>query len=170
MHLGYFAVVAALAPAAMIFRLLRKISWDRLSQDQSSDFLNIERHSYRPLERLLDPSEYEFLRKCGMSGKKLWHFRAQRRKLFRLYLRQVEHDFLMAQRVLCALQAQGAADSPLLAREFAKQWLVLFRNLLMAELRLALHAIGFHTGPGAALLRPLEMLQAEVRMLVKSGG
>jgi hypothetical protein len=169
MHFGDFAVVAAFAPAAMIFRLLRKISWDRLSQDQSSDFLNGERHSYRPLERLLDPSEFEFLRKRGMSGKKLRRFRAQRRKLFRLYLRQVEHDFLMAERLLCALQALGA-DSPLLARELAKQWLVLFRNLLMAELRLALHAIGFHTGPGAALLRPLEMLQAEVRMLEKSGG
>ena len=87
------AAGVGLLPAMTIFSLLRRMCSDPLSTEKLDGLLEVTQQSYRPLDRLLDPSEFEFLRSSGMHWRRLHEFRRRRRKLFRMYLQRLVYDF-----------------------------------------------------------------------------
>jgi hypothetical protein len=121
-----------------------------------------------PLERLLDPAEFEFLQKRGVSEARIRELRAKRRKLFRMYMRRLTHDFNVAHAALQTVVVTASVDRPDLARELGKQRLLFYRGLIGVEVRLTLNALGFDSVPvpSLALIRPLERLHLEFSSLV----
>ena len=137
--------------------------------DEESPVLELCWRDYRPLDRLLDPADFEFLRCRGVSENKIKKLRAKRRKIYRLCLRSLAYDFNQVYRSVNLVLIQSRVDRPDLAAELARQKLTFYRNLLKAEFRLALTTFGFDRMPAIDLLQPLEVLQSHLRQLAVAG-
>ena len=80
------AAVIALAIAVACYRALRKLTRPEVSSEDLNAWIDSDWQSCSPMERLLDPSEFEFLKKRGLSKERINALRAKRRSLFRMYL------------------------------------------------------------------------------------
>jgi hypothetical protein len=163
MNVLWIAALIALATAAACFRILRKLTRPRVSAEDLNVWIDINWQSCSPLERLLDPSEFEFLQKRGLSKARIGALRAKRRSLFRMYMRRLTYEFNMAHAALQTMLVTTNMDRPDLARELGQQRLLFYRGLIGVEIRLTLNAMGFDSVPvpSLALIRPLERLHLE---------
>jgi len=159
-------VMLALATAT-IFLLRSFFAGSRPEEDSPVQELCWK--DYRPLERLLDPADFEFLRRRGVSETKIKKMRAERRRIYRLCLRNLAYDFNQIHRGVNLVLIQSNVDRPELAAELAKQKLTFYRNLLTAEFRLTLNAFGMDRMPAIDLLQPLEVLQSHLQQLAVAG-
>ena len=168
MNIIWIAALVALTMAGACFRVLRKLTRPQVSSEDLNAWIDISWQSCSPLERLLDPSEFEFLRKRGLSKARIDELRAKRRSLFRMYMRRLTHEFNMAHAALGTLLVTTGADRPELASELGRQRLLFYRGLIGVEVRLTLNALGFDNVPvpSLALIRPLERLHMEFCNLV----
>ena len=124
---------------------------------------------YRPLPRLLDPADFDYLRERGVDEKKIRNLRVERRKIYRMCLRSLARDFNRVHNALNVMIVQSREDRSDLAAELAKQRVAFYRNLLVLEFRLNLHACGFDRVPAINLLQPMEILQAHLCQLAQAG-
>jgi hypothetical protein len=168
MNIMWIAVLLALTIAGACFRLLRKLTRPQVSSEDLNAWIDINWQSCSPLERLLDPAEFEFLQKRGLSKQRIRGLRAKRRGLFRMYLRRLTNEFNMADAALRTVLVTTGCDRPNLARELARQRVLFYRGLIGVELRLTLNAMGFDSVPVPSLdlIRPLERLHLEFCNLV----
>lgn len=170
-----FQVVLSIAGLVVLilgtvaFLLLRTFFATCSSYAATSAPLEISWRDYRPLGRLLDPADFDFLRRRGVSEVKIRKLRAERRKIYRLCLRSLAHDFNYVHRYVNLVLIQSHIDRPELAAELAKQKLTFYRNLLRVEFRLTLHAWGIERMPAIDLLQPLKALEAQLCQLALSG-
>jgi hypothetical protein len=158
------ACLSALALGCLGFSLLRRVTCPRISSEDLNAWIDIDWQSCRPLERLLDPAEFAFL-KPRLSDERIRQLRSRRRELFRMYLRRLAHDFNTAHALLRSAMADSPADRPELARDLGRQRLLFYHRLVRIELQLALDALGIHTVPRLDLLEPLERLHTEFQRL-----
>jgi hypothetical protein len=163
------ASLLMLALASAAFFLLRSLFGGSRFQDDEASVLEDYWRDYRPLDRLLDPADFEFLRRRGLSEAKIKKLQAERRKIYRLCLRSLAYDFNLVHRSVNLVLVQSRVDRPELATELARQKLTFYGNLLRAEFRLALYACGFDHMPAIDLLQPLEILQSHLRELALVG-
>ena len=159
----FAGVVGMTVPGVAILWLLRTF-YSARACGEGSDGMDISWRDYRPFHRLLDPADFEFLRRRGVGAARIEKLRSERRTIYRLCLRQVAHDFNRVHRMLSMILVQSHVDRPDLAAELARQRLTFYRGLLLAEFRLALHGWGVNM-PAIDLLAPLEILQTHLRML-----
>src|SRR5438045_2946259 len=110
MYLIYIAVMVALAVAGTCLHFLRKLTRPQVNSDDLNAWIDISWESSSPLERLLDPSEFEFLRKRGLSEARICELRTKRRSLFRMYMRRLTHEFNLAYAALQTAAVTGDAD------------------------------------------------------------
>ena len=127
--------------------------------------MDLSWRDYRPLHRLLDPIDFDFLRKCGISKRRIQKLRAERQSIYRLCLRSLAQDFGCLHRTLSVLLIQSQSDRPDLVAELAKQRMIFHRNLVLAEFRLLLYRCGFERMPAIDLVKPLEILQSQLQLL-----
>ena len=157
----------ALALGGACFRALWKLTRPQASAEDLNDWININWEASSPIERLLDPSEFEFLRKRGLTKERIQQLRAKRRSLFRSYIRRLTHEFNLAHSALATVLVTATVDRPDLARELGRQRLLFYRSLIVIEMRLTLNALGFDCVPTSLdLIRPLERLHLEFCSLV----
>lgn len=157
----WLASLIALATAGACFGALRKLTRPRVSSADLNAWIDINWQSCRPMERLLDPSEFEFLRHRGLSKQRIQQLRARRRALFRMYLRRLTHEFNSAHDALRRAVVNSSVDRPDLARELCRQRLVFYRELIGVEVRLSLNSMGFYSPPSLELIRSLERLHLD---------
>lgn len=164
----WISSLIALALAGACFHVLRKLTRPRLSSEDLNEWIDITWQAGSPIERLLDPSEFEFLRKRGLSKERVQQLRAKRRSLFRMYMRRLAHDFNVADAALKTVLVTANVDRPDLARELGRQRILFYRGLIGVEMRLTLNALGFDSMPLSSLelIRPLERLHLEFSRLV----
>jgi hypothetical protein len=155
------AVLGLLAAGGVCFKLLRKLMNPEVSSEDMNAWIELRWQNWRPLERLLDPNEFEFLRRQGLDKARINELHAKRRTLFRMYLRRLTHEFNTAHSALQLLMVHSDCDRPDLAQMLATQRIQFYRGLLGVEFRLALNAGGFETVPSLDLIRPLETLRNE---------
>lgn len=117
-----------------------------------------------PLQRLLDPADLDYLRRRGISETRISQLRAQRRKTFRLCLHSLSRDFDKLHRTLKLLLVHSRYDRPELAALLAKQKVAFCRNVLKAEIALALHACGLDGALRIDLLEPLRAIETELQV------
>jgi hypothetical protein len=162
---GLVMLILGTATLVLIRKFVTVCSW----YAAASEPLDLCWKDYRPLGRLLDPADFEYLRKRGVSEEKIKKLRMERRKIYRLCLRSLAHDFNNVQRCVNLVLIQSQVDRPDLAAEMARLKLTFYRNLLAVEFRLILHACGFERLPSVDLLQPFEALKSQLRQVAVSG-
>jgi hypothetical protein len=160
--------LGTLLSGAIIVLLLRTFYIPGISCAKTSEEMDLSWRDYRPLHRLLDPADFEFLRRRGIGEARIKKLIVERRGIYRLCLRSLASDFKAVHRTLNMVLIQSRVDRPDLAAELAKQRLTFYRNLMLVEFRLAVHRWGFKM-PSVDLLQPLEVLQTQLRMLAAAG-
>jgi hypothetical protein len=160
------AGLVMLALAVVTLLLLRSFfAGSRFHDEEEPPVLELCWRDYRPLERLLDPADFDFLRSRGVAEVRIKKLRNQRRKIYRQCLRSLAYDFNLVHRSVNLILIQSRVDRPELAKELASLKLTFYRNLVKAEFRLTLTAYGFDRMPEIDLLQPLEVLQFYLRQL-----
>src|SRR5690348_14135456 len=112
MNIIWIAALLALAIAGACVRVLRKLTRPQVSSEDLNACIDINRQPCSPMERLLDPAEFEFLQKRGMGKKRIAQVRAKRRQLFRMYTRRLTREFNMAHGTLQSLLVAERIDRP----------------------------------------------------------
>ena len=131
-------------------------NWDKLFSPQR----------YRPLERLLDGKDLEYLSSRPGCGRMLANrFRQERTNIFRGYTRCMRKDFGRVLSAIKVLMVHSQVDRPDLARLIAKQRCVFAFAMLTVECRLVMFRYGIGSVDLQALLAPLDAIRLEVRTL-----
>jgi hypothetical protein len=122
---------------------------------------------YRPMMRLLDSRDIEFLRsQTGFTPKMESRMRAQRCQIYRGYLRCLNMDF---QRVCTALKlvlVQSEQDRPDLSSVLLQNQILFATGLLAVHFRLILYGWGICTVDADGLMRIFDGMAIELRHLV----
>ncbi len=122
---------------------------------------------YRPMMRLLDPREIEFLcSQAGFTSKMESRVRAQRCQIYRGYLQCLNMDF---QRVCTALKlvlVQSEQDRPDLSSILLHNQILFATGLLAVHFRLILYGWGICTVEADGLMRIFDGMAFELRHLV----
>src|SRR6266496_5320842 len=86
-------LIGALALAAIV--LVRRLGWSDSTLPVTAEWIEeLSSHQYRPMVRLLDSADIDFLRaQPGFTPKMETKLRAQRCRIFRGYLECLDNDF-----------------------------------------------------------------------------
>jgi hypothetical protein len=121
----------------------------------------------QPMTRLVADEDLEFLKQfenCRPRIVERWE--QDRRRIFRLYLREASVDFYLmhakARQMIANAPEQEAAMVGLLMR----QQLTFWRTLTFIELRLVLSGLGFGKLDGARIAALIEGMQAEINRAI----
>jgi hypothetical protein len=158
--------LATLVLAAATVLLLRT---SFISRTELSERTDLSWKDYRPLDRLLDPADFDYLREKGVSENRIKRLRVERRKIYHLCLRSLARDFNQIHAALNLVVVQSPVDRSDLVAQLARQRVTFYRNLMLVEFRLAMYACGFERMPAVNLLQPVEILQAQLRQLARAG-
>jgi len=158
-------VTAMLLVAAGAFTLQFVLKMRALRAAQSTDPSVAVADRYRPMLRLLDQSDLQFVSGSPKLSKDL---RAQRRKLFRSYLRCLTRDYGKLLAGLRQAMVQSGTDRPDLARALARNRLLFALLICKIEMRLALHAGNFGAIDIAPLIEAIEALRVQQQFLPAS--
>jgi hypothetical protein len=155
------AGILALAAGVIFVLLLRKILSKRMVTVSSSDL-----EWYRPLERLLDPSDLQFIRACGgLNEKRIRKLRAERRAIFRGYLRSLVRDYRGTELALHRALVHSPQDRPELASTLLRQKVAFYRYWVAVECKLVLHACGFDNAGRVDVMENLHELMGQLRQM-----
>ena len=156
----------ALAAFALVRRLGRSDSTLPVTAEWIEE-LSTDR--YRPMVRLLDSADIEFLRsQPGFTRKMEASVRAQRSRIFRGYLDCLDNDFKRVCLALKLVLAHSSQDRPDLAAALVHQQVMFASGLLGAHCRLFLYRWGFCSVDVSNLVEIFDGMQIELRTLVPS--
>lgn len=154
---------------------LAGLSWMLVRLTASGDASNISLEwleefstdKYSLMERLLYEGDYAFLSKqpgyCPSIGKRL---RAERKRLFRDYVSQLNRDFNRLLALANIMVVYGDRDQSELARSLWRQRIAFYHGIVSMEVRLALVPFGV-TVPGVKMLvDSLGALQSHVMAMI----
>ncbi len=123
---------------------------------------------YKPMERLLDPVDHEFLASQPSYSRRMGRrFRANRIAIFRGYAHCLGRDFARVSSALKMLMVHASVDRSALAGLLFRQRLTFSCALLSLEVKLALHGFGWSIPAVDVrnLLGALDAMRAQVRAL-----
>jgi hypothetical protein len=119
--------------------------------------------NYLPMERLLDRSDYEFLKaQPGYRPEIARRLRADRRKIFCEYLRRLVRDFNQLIGIAKLMMVNSDVDRPDLARAISRQRNLFYLNVLAIECRLVLQPLGVPQVDVRGLLNSLQVVHTEL--------
>jgi hypothetical protein len=162
-----YAVLAGLI-AALLFQIIRRLASPAGRLPVTAEWideLSIER--YRPMMRLLEGADLEFLRtQPGFDPKMVTKLRAQRCQIFRGYLRCLNSDFGRVCAALRLVMLQSRGDRPDLAGALLRHRLQFAGGILGVQFRLYLYRWGFCGVDVTTLVRTFDLMRLELRTLV----
>jgi hypothetical protein len=157
---------AALVLAAVL--LIRKIAVPGGSLPVTAEWideLSIER--YRPMMRLLDGGDLEFLRtQPGFTPQMVTKLRIQRCQIFRGYLRCLNTDFGRVCAAIKLVMLQSRHDRPDLAGALMRQQALFVAGVLSVHFHLFLYRWGLCQVDVTSLMKIFDMMRLELRTLV----
>ena len=147
---------------------MRRIVSPRASLPVTAEWieeLSLER--YRPMMRLLDRRDLEFLREQpGYTPGLMTRLRAQRCQIFRGYLRCLNQDFARVVLALKLVLLHSQDDRPELAAALLRQQFLFAAGLGAAQVRLLLYRWGWCGVDVAGLVRIFDTMRLELQNLV----
>jgi hypothetical protein len=162
------AAVVVLLGIAFLFVLRSLLAGSRKPAAQA-DFENLFAPSrYKPMERLLDPVDQEFLSSQPSCTRKMARrFRSNRVDLFRGYAHSLARDFARVAGALKMVMVHAPVDSSSLAGLIVKQQLMFGLTMTTLEVKLALYRYGVAapTVDVRALVGTLDTLRVQLRAL-----
>jgi hypothetical protein len=160
-------LVALILATAALVRMLGSTDRSLPVTAEWIDHLSADR--YRPMMRLLDSRDIEFLRsQAGFTPKMESRMRAQRCQIYRGYLQCLNMDF---QRVCTALKlvlVQSEQDRPDLSSILLHNQILFATGLLAVHFRLMLYGWGICTVDADGLMRIFDGMAFELQHRVPS--
>ncbi|MGH9657217.1 MAG: hypothetical protein ACRD96_01670 [Bryobacteraceae bacterium] len=157
-------LLVALAFAVVFTALAAR---DRLSSESLDQLTEFSSEKYKPMEMLLSEREYRFLAsQPGFTPEIGNRFRADRRRVFRGYLKCLRQDFNRIYLVTKVLLVYSDVQRPELLRQLLFQRIRFAVALLRVEARLATHRIGLGAADARVLVESLEAMHIQVRELM----
>ena len=141
--------------------LLGVIAWLRFRQqphgyntDENAAQAGFSLERYRPMERLLSAEDLRFLQsQPGFHPAMAARLKRERRRIVRLYLRDLKRDFRHLHAEARLFIAHGDAAAGELVPVLMRQQATFVRATVLLEIRLALSALGLGTPDVRPLLR-----------------
>jgi hypothetical protein len=166
------AAFVCLAVGAVLAFLFRRLIAGPKSLPVSVNWINdLSVARYRPMERLLSEEDYRFLAsQPGFDKRSLRRIRAERRKVFRGYLACLSRDFSLVGAALRLMMMYSAQDRPELAGILYKQQALFALGMLAVQWRLVLHTCGVGTVDVSGLVRAMESMRMELRLMIPAEG
>ncbi len=161
------AVAALFLLVAIAFVLLFRRVWiNGRGAGPEPDLSHFSLERYRPMERLFSSEDYEFLAsQPGFTPRIARRLAAERRKIFRRYLRCLKRDFDRLYAATKLLLLHSAEDRPDLAMALLKQRLTFQLALAAVYCRLGLQTLGLGTVDARGLITALEAMRNQLRAL-----
>ncbi|HEV3199106.1 MAG TPA: hypothetical protein VGZ73_14435 [Bryobacteraceae bacterium] len=160
--------VTCLALALALPLLLRRIAVSGGSLPLTAEWideLSIER--YRPMLRLLDGEDLEFLRsQPGFTPKMANKLRIQRCLIFRGYLQCLNADFGRVCAAMKVLMLQSRNDRPDLAAALVRHQTTFLWRMATVRVRLVLYRWGVCAVDVTSLVQIIDAMRLELRSLV----
>ena len=149
----------------LVFMALKKIQVDDSipAQILSQDCLAAR---YRPMFRLLDESDCGFIASGFPDNTTLRRFRAERRSLFRVYLRNLGADHSRIVGAIRNLLVESQLDRPDLAKALYRCQFMFALAMISVEFKLMLHTWGVGTVDVRSLVAAVEGLQLQLQDMV----
>jgi hypothetical protein len=126
--------------------------------------------SYAPMERLLDRNDLAFLAsQPGYRpeiGKRLM---AERRKIFRAYLRLLVRDFNQLIGIGKLMVVYSNLDQQEFARSLGRQQVKFYARVCALQVQLALHPLGWTSVDARGLLDALGDMRSKVQQMTSTG-
>jgi hypothetical protein len=161
-------IITCLALAITLPFLLKKVATSGGSLPVTAEWideLSVER--YRPMLRLLDGSDLEFLRsQPGFNSAMATKLRVQRCQIFRGYLRCLDADFGRVCGAIKVLMLQSRNDRPDLAAALIKNQATFFYGMFMVNTRLTLYRYGICQVDVTRLVSLFDSMRIELRTMV----
>ena len=162
------STLVCLALLLALFLVIRKIGFagsDLPVTAEWIDELSIER--YRPMSRLLDAGDVDFLRsQPGFTPKMLEKLRRQRRQIFRGYLRCLQSDFGRVCSAIKLVMLQSQHDRPDLAAALIRHQFTFACGMLLVHGRLTLYGLGMCGVDVARPVKSFDRMRLELRTLI----
>ena len=150
--------VALLLTALAAMRLQSRLK--RTNEERESEF-SLAR--YEPMARLLSEEDFLFLSaQPGYRPEIGARLRRERRRIFRLYLRELTRDFHTLHARARRMVAHSSAEHSELVGLLMRQQVIFWRGLLAIELRLALSALGLGTVDVRGLVEAIEAMRLDL--------
>jgi hypothetical protein len=161
-------IVAALIAAVVI--LTRIMSGAGQSLPVTAEWISdLGTEQYRPMMRLLDSADIEFLRsQPGYTREIESKLRTQRCQVFRGYLKCLHQDFQRVCMALKLVMAHSDHDRPDLAGVLMHQQFLFATGMMMIYCRLILYRWGLCDVDVRPLVRIFDGMRIELRSLVPS--
>ncbi len=123
--------------------------------------LSVER--YRPMLRLLNEEEFEFLRtQPGFTPAMATKLRIRRCEIFRGYLHVLDSDFKRICMAVKVLMVQAQQDRPDLASVLVKSQMTFAVTMIQAQAQMMCYRYGFGTVDVTALLKLFDGMRIEL--------
>jgi hypothetical protein len=163
-------VVALATMASAVIALVRRLGGANSTLPVTAEWIeDLSSERYRPMVRLLDSADIEFLRaQPGFTRKMEAALRAQRSRIFRGYLKCLDDDFQRVCMALKLVMAHSALDRPDLASALVQQQVMFASGLVGAHFRVALYRLGVCSVDCSSLVQIFEGMSGELRTLVPS--
>ena len=148
--------------------VIRAVAFCRKDLPVTSEWIgDLSQERYRPMLRLLDAGDWEFLRsQPGFDRAMAVKLRRQRCRIFQGYLQRLQADFGRAVVALKVLILQSHEDRPDLSWALLRHQLMFGWGMVLAHLRLFLYRWGIGSVDVSGLLRIFDAVQNELRSAV----
>ena len=139
-----------------------------MSCPQSVEWIDeIPADRYRPMARLLDSADFEFLRtQPGITRRQIVSIRHQRCRIFRGYLRSLNADFGRVTMALKLLIAESGEDRADLAKLLLRHQTLFACAMIRVQLRLLLYSCGLGQVDVSGLVTLFNGMRQELMTMV----
>ncbi len=165
----YYALAGGLALAVVLVFLAlfrRLVGRGRATEPDLAWSSEFSIAKYRPMERLFLEEDYDFLAaQPGFHPRISRKLQAERRRVFRHYLRCLRRDFDRLSTTAKLLLLEAQQDQPELARSLVRQRMMFSLALTMVQLRLVLQPLGLGTVDVHRLVEAVEGMREQLRSL-----
>jgi hypothetical protein len=162
---------SAIAAAASSVTGMGIWSWTRLHPRRNSHAVREDfcPERYEPMARLLARDDVEFLRE-SVGARTAARWARSRRRIFRLYLRDLASDFGRLHAEARALVAESPEQYTHLVGMLMRQQVTFLRAMAAIEIRLALSPIGLAQVDPRKLIEAIEAMRLELDRSVNFAG
>jgi len=124
---------------------------------------------YRPMLRLLDSQDYDWLTAQGMEKSAIRELRTERRTIFGSYLQNISRDFGRLHSAATALVLALPDDEPQLAGRLLNARVQFQRTMILVRMNLLLHDLGVGSVDVRQLVSGIEALHQDLQRVVTVG-
>jgi hypothetical protein len=162
------ATIPMIGLGLVVLFLVRRLGSGHQLLPVTTDWLSeLSTDRYRPMLRLLDATDFQFLRsQKGFTPEMAKRLRRQRVEAFRGYLRLLVTDFNRVVAALHVIMAQSAYDRPELASLVLQRRVSFALTLIGVQCRLMLFALGWSHVDASGLIRLFDGMRLQLHELV----